>query len=199
MKKELDYFLVGNAYGGYQEWFSDYMMRVGGCAAVTACDCCIYFARYKNMPFLYPYNSENITKRDYISFSMAMKPYLRPRWTGIDNLDLYTDGFGSYLSEHNANISMETFDGNNKVNEAEKAVTQQIDNGFPVPCLILNHNNSAFKDYVWHWFLLTGYERFADRLMVKAVTYGSWRWVPLDGLWDTGRQRKGGLILFRET
>lgn len=38
MKKELQYFKIEGAWGGSQEWFSDRMMRLGGCAAVTACD-----------------------------------------------------------------------------------------------------------------------------------------------------------------
>ena len=44
MKKELEYFYIGKAYGGNQEWFFDAMMRIGGCAAVTACDSCIYLS-----------------------------------------------------------------------------------------------------------------------------------------------------------
>ena len=47
MKKELDFFRVGRAYGGNQDWFADPMMRLGGCAAVTACDSSIYFDRYR--------------------------------------------------------------------------------------------------------------------------------------------------------
>ena len=43
MKKELQYFKIEEAWGGSQEWFSDRMMRLGGCAAVTACDSCIFF------------------------------------------------------------------------------------------------------------------------------------------------------------
>lgn len=27
---------------------------------------------------------------------MEMKPYLRPRWSGIDTLDIYMEGFGKY-------------------------------------------------------------------------------------------------------
>lgn len=42
MKKELQYFKIEEAWGGSQEWFSDRMMRLGGCAAVTACDSCIF-------------------------------------------------------------------------------------------------------------------------------------------------------------
>ena len=50
------------------------------------------------------------------------------------------------------------------------------------------------KDYHWHWFNLAGYEKRGERFLVKAVTYGSFRWLDLEELWDTGYERKGGLI-----
>ena len=60
----------------------------------------------------------------------------------------------------------------------------------------LKHKNPLFKDYVWHWFLLTGYDTAGDSCMVKAVTYGEWQWLDMDELWDTGFEKKGGLILY---
>lgn len=196
MKKELDYFRIEGAYGGYQEWFPDFMMRIGGCAAVTACDSCIYFDLYKGTK-LYPYELEQLTKKAFIRFGMVMKPYLRPRWSGIDRLEIYIDGVRNYLSDCGCDIiDMEPFYGNRDVAEAKQALKEQIDRGFPVPCLLLNHRNRALKDYEWHWFLLTGYEIFEDTCMVKAVTYGNWRWLDFDALWDTGCRRRGGLILY---
>lgn len=44
MKKELEYFAIEGAFGGNQDWFSNVVMNMGGCAAATACDSCIYFA-----------------------------------------------------------------------------------------------------------------------------------------------------------
>ena len=76
------------------------------------------------------------------------------------------------------------------------ALMGQIDKGFPLPCLVLKHKNPMFKDYVWHWFLLTGYDTAGDSCMTKAVTYGEWQWLDMDELWDTGFEKKGGLILY---
>lgn len=196
MKKELDYFRIGNTYGGNQDWFPDFMMKIGGCAALTACDSCIYFDFYKGTK-LYPYDLMQLTKRDYIRFGMRMKPYLRPRWSGIDTLDIYIDGFGKYLSDCGCKMpGMAPFYGNRKVREAEGVLKKQIDQGLPVPCLVLNHKSRTLKDYVWHWFLLTGYEIFEENYMVKAVTYGSWQWLDFEELWNTGYQNRGGLILY---
>ena len=196
MRKELDYFKIEGDYGGNQELFPDLMMKLGGCAAVTACDCCIYFDLYKGTS-LYPYSLDRLTRKDYFQFGMKMKPYLRPRWTGIDKLEIYIDGFGEFLSDHGCNrIKMRPFSGEAEATNAKTALVEQIDKGLPVPCLLLNHKNKTFKDFEWHWFLLTGYELFEEKCMVKAVSYGEWYWFDLDELWNTGHARKGGLILF---
>ncbi|MFA6849336.1 MAG: hypothetical protein WCS30_03205 [Selenomonadaceae bacterium] len=198
MKLELDYFYIGQAYGGKQTWFSDEWMRRGGCAAVTACDCSIYFSLFRKKN-LYPYNVNQVMREDYIRFSKNMKPYLRPRMSGIDRLDLYIDGFGKYLTDKGEEkLKMTAWEGERCIADTQIAVKRQIDEGFPIPCLVLKHMNPVFQDYVWHWFLLTGYEKLEDTFMVKVVTYGSWCWLRLDELWNTGYERKGGLVLFYE-
>lgn len=50
MKKELDYFQVEHLYGGCQDWFTDPMMKMGGCAAIAACESCIYFDLHYGTP-----------------------------------------------------------------------------------------------------------------------------------------------------
>lgn len=192
---ELPYFRIGRAFGGWPEWFPDLMMRLGGCAAVTACDCCIYFDKYKGTR-LYPFDPAHLTRKEYIRFGMQMKPYLSPRRTGIDTLDIYMDGFGRFLEEHGAAVTMQPFPGTRPAARAAQAILRQIDAGWPIPCLTLKHRDRSMKDYEWHWYLLTGYEVFGETCMVKAVTYGSWLWLDLELLWNTGYARRGGLILF---
>lgn len=201
-KKELDYFYIGKEYGSNQDWFRDPMMKFGGCAAVTACDTCIYLSRTRGKHHLYPFHADNLSKADYIAFSKIMKPYLKPRWGGIDKLEIYQEGLGAYLKDAGEqNLRMELFSGEESADNAKLRLKKQIDAGFPVPCLMLKHKNRAYKDYVWHWFLLTGYESIENAessFMVKAVNYGEWEWLDFDGLWDTGYARRGGLILFHD-
>lgn len=197
MKKELDYFRIDGLYGGSQDWFIDSMMRMGGCAAVTACESCIYLDLYRGTR-LYPYKKEALTKKDYLDFGMRMKPYLSPRISGVDRLEIYIDGLGKYLLDcHCDTLRMEPLHGDREVSEAKRALKEQIDRRLPVPCLLLKHRNPLFKDYVWHWFLFTGYEESKGRFLVKAVTYGNWQWLDFCALWDTGHKRKGGLILYK--
>ena len=58
MKKELDYFMIDGEFGGNQDWFTNIVMNIGGCGAATACDSCIYLAKYKGMKELYPFDLE---------------------------------------------------------------------------------------------------------------------------------------------
>ena len=190
MKKELPHFTIDRAYGGSQDWFTDPWMNRGGCGAATACDCCInldlYFGKH-----LYPFDSQQLTRADYIRFSDVMKPYLHPRQSGIDTLELFIDGFGDYLRHAGElGVSMTPFSGAMAAEAAQAAVLRQIDRGLPIPYLNLKHHSPAFRDYEWHC-----YELSAQGLLVKAVTYGSWRWLNLTELWNTDRAPKGGMVL----
>lgn len=199
MKNELPYFYVDTAYGGNQSWFRDPMMKLGGCAAVTACDACIYLSKYAGMQHLYPYDAQCVSREDYIAFSKIMKPYLRPRWQGVDTLDIYTEGFGRYLANcEEQSLQMERFSGTAELIEARKCVKAQIDAGYPIPYLMLKHKNPALDDYIWHWFLVTGYDHAINSFLVKTVTYGEQVWMDFDELWNTGYARRGGLILFHQ-
>lgn len=171
-------------------------MREGGCAAITACDCSIYFELHKGRRGLYPFDLNRLTREDYVRFAEVMKPYLRPRWTGIDRLDIYIDGFGKFLRERGEHsIEMLPFDGGRSLYSAQLIIRQQLDAGWLIPCLTLNHIDPRLRDYVWHWFLINACEENPFR--VKLVSYGVGRWIDLASLWNTGFERKGGLIIFQ--
>ncbi len=200
MKKELDYFNIEELYGGDQEKFKDFWMHVGGCAAVTACDLSIYMDLYKGTKTadggLYPFALSELTKADYERFALIMKPYLRPRFSGIDKLEIYLRGFGRYLKDHECSrIRLAGFSNHRTYADAVSALVSRIDHGFPVPYLNLRHRDSTFSDFEWHWFLLTGYELLDDTVMVKVVSYGEYVWFDFQKLWNTGCSPKGGMIL----
>ena len=151
MKRILDYFSIDGAVGGNQEWFHNFLMYMGGCAAATACDCCIYLALRRGMTHLYPYNVHQLTKQDYIDFSGKMKPYLKPRVNGVNKTSLFTEGFGKYLRDVGEdNLMMEELSGTESLEKAEDFIRRQIDSGYPVPYLMLKHKKECYKDFVWH-------------------------------------------------
>ena len=199
MKTELPHFYIEDSYGGNQDWFPTFMMRIGGCGAETACDCSIYFALHRGYSAIAPQTVGSLTKDEYIQFAYEMKPYLSPRMMGINRTEIFMDGYDHYLCDRGeTRITMHSLDGSASFEEARAAVTGQIDHGFPIPTLILNHRNKAFDDYVWHWFLINGYDSAEERFLVKAVTYSHYHWLDLRQLWDTGHETRGGLVLFRE-
>lgn len=193
--KELDYFAVDGALGWNQDWFPDPSMYGGGCAAVTACDLCILLARQPRFAALYPGDPFHVTRENYLAFSKRMKPYLHPRWQGIDTLELYLSGLTAYWRDAGVSgLQGRGLPGAAPWTRARDLVKAQVDAGLPVPCLLLYHTNPAFRDFQWHWFNLAGYEEFDGTFCVKAVTYGDFSWLDLRELWATGRRRKGGLI-----
>ena len=200
MLKELDYFWVGEEYGGRQSLLPDVIMRFAGCAAVTACDSLIYMTLYKNLKNLCPFSTDQLRGRDYVAFFKTVKPYLRPRLMGINRLEIFVAAFKKFLKEHGTLfLDVLPWSGDHDEQNTVETIKQQIDRGFLIPYLLLHHKNPNFENYEWHWFLLTGYDEKPDgRFLVKAVTYGAYEWLDFAKLWNTGYDRKGGLILFKE-
>lgn len=197
---ELEHFTIGNSYGGNQDWFRTFMMRIGGCAAETACDSSLYFALHRGLDGVYPFDKAKLTKADYVAFAHRMEQYLWPRMSGVNRLELFIDGYAKCLKDCGVEVlSMTAFDGSEPYEKAADVLRRQIDAGYPVPTLILNHRDKAMKDYVWHWFLINGYDRKedADDLLVKAVSYSEFQWLSLRQLWNTGRDVKGGFVLYK--
>lgn len=196
-KRELPHFSVETGYGGSQDWCRSRWMKLGGCAAITACDSAVYFTLRKGRKNLYPFAIDPISREEYVDFTDLMKPYLRPRLGGIDRLELYMEGFGQFLHARGETaIKMAPWRGESSVSKTADAIKQQIQKDWLIPCLTLHHRHPAMEEYDWHWYILNGYEERDGRFFVKAVTYGAWRWLDLAMLWDTGYDQKGGLILY---
>lgn len=203
MKKELNYFSIEGEYGGNQSWFHNIFMNIGGCAAATACDSCIYFAREFGLTDLYPFDSDKLTKKEYLAFSNIMRPFLKPRLSGIKKLSWFIEGFENYIdaanrkSNLNVKLEMKEFVGERSYEDTRGIIIKQLDEGYPVPFLMLKHKAKRFDFFEWHWFLLTGYEEVQNDLIVTAATYGKARKLPLKAFWNTGYKEKGGLIIYK--
>lgn len=196
MKLELPYFKIGKGLGGNQSELGDLVMRMGGCAAVTACDFCVYMALYHRHSNLYPYDINNLNIDDFNKFAKIMKPYLRPRIQGITNLNIYVRGLSKYLNKFGTdNIEIIGFSGLNSEENAIAEIKKKLNQGLVIPYLLLRHKNPQFSHLTWHWFIIIGYEERAGEFFVKVVTYGRCSWLPFCDLWETGYKKKGGMIL----
>ena len=168
MKKELEYFMIDGEFGGNQDWFTNIVMNVGGCGAATACDSCIYLAKYKGMKKLYPFDLEQMDKEAYKKFSQIMKLYIRPRVQGVKKPEWYIEGLAKYISDVNEKygtdyqIDMEKFDGTGTAEEAEKIICEQIDKGLPVDRSSCPYNTERLKDrkYIKSNMLTNPFEKF---------------------------------------
>lgn len=194
-KKILDYFTIEGTPGGNQDWLIEWDMNRGGCAAVTACDLCMLLSRQNKFRKLYPFDPDNISRDDFIKFSAIMKPFLFPRYHGVDFLETYICGLKDYfLSVKSNDLIIEGLSGNVSYEVFAEAIMNQIDDNFPVPFLLLNHDDPELDDFNWHWFNLAGYEETENDLNVMTVTYGEYKWFGLRRLCDTHYRRKGGII-----
>ncbi len=195
MKNELDYIQIEDGLGGNQDWFPEWDMYHGGCAAVTACDLCIYLALREDAESLYPYDLRHLNREDFVRFARDMKPYLSPRSHGIDFLEIYIEGLSQYWRDAGGSgRRLEGLSGTVPFEEARGVVREQLRSGLPVPYLMLRHQDDALEDFEWHWFNLAGYEEAGDDLMVEAVTYGKPHWLSLRRMWNSGEDRRGGVI-----
>lgn len=189
MKKELEYFKVGDYLGGSQSFLKDPAMNMGGCAAVTACDLSIFLG-------VYPFGKDKIDLREYTDFTRIMKPYLKPRIRGICELDIYIKGYENFLKDNKREeVEIYGFSGTETLEDAEEIVKKQINKGMPIPYLQLKHKSFKLRFFNWHWFMVSGYEEKDEGLFIKVVTYGSAYWLKLGDLWNTGRKKKGGMII----
>lgn len=199
MISELPYFTVGASYGGNQDWMPDPWMKLGGCAALTAVDSCIYMTLFRRVKGLCPIDAYKLTKTSYINFANIMKPYIPPRFKGVHKPEMYVEGFSRYLSERGVTaLGMDVLKMGCPVQEAEAAVISQIGGGNVIPMLHLTPKCAEAEDYEWHWFLLTGYDGTESAMKVKTVTYGKASWISLASLWDERDRSNGGLILYRD-
>ncbi len=195
MRKELDLFYIDGKPGFDQEEFTDWWMKVGGCGAVTACDCCIYLAKKFGFEHLYPYDAADISKEEYIDFAMHMKPFLSPRFSGIDSTELLIDGFEDYLeSVGDDRISLSSLHADCGYEIYKNEIKRLLDNDMPVPMLNLKHKDPKLKDFVWHWFWIAGYEEFADEFAVKLISYAEVYWFSLKDIYNSGYKQKGGIV-----
>lgn len=174
-------------------------MNMGGCAAVTACDTCIFLSELdKKFRSLYPFDPKNLSRDDFINFASIMKPFLTPRYHGIDFLETYICGFYDYMKKvKNNSLILEGISGNVDYETFSDAIINQIDRNFPVPFLLLNHHDVKLDDFEWHWFNLAGYEISENDINVLTVTYAEYQWFSLRNLHDTHNERKGGFIRVR--
>ncbi len=205
MKKELIYFSIDGAVGGSQGWLKNFVMNFGGCAAVAACDTCIQLAGEMGLTELYPFDVKKLTRDDYCDFTQIMKPYLRPRVMGVKKTQWFIEGFEQYLDDVNKknekqiHLEMTSVSGTEEVAKARNAIKKQIDDGYPIPYLLLHHQNKEmFKDFEWHWFMIIGYEETEKDFLVKVATYGhAWQF-SLYELWNTGNEERGGIVLVHQ-
>lgn len=193
----IDYFNIEGTQGGNQDWCTDFWMHLGGCAALAACDLSICLSKNLRLTGCCPYDPENMTKKQYVDFSMVMKPYIHPRMGGVAELSLFTDGYGKYLNDRGYDVTFDLCPGEKSSKEAEIFLKNALKKNLPVPFLLLRHRDKSLKDLNWHWFMITGCDVRNERSILKYHTYGEEQEVDFQQLWSTGMYRRGGMAAIK--
>lgn len=188
------YFKIGNTPGGNQDWFVDWWMHIGGCGALAACDLCLCLAKNYGFQDLIPFSTEHLTQSMYLDLGMKMKPYIRPRMGGVSKLSFFTKGLEKYMKDRGYQVKFDLCPGENDVEEAMDFIKNHLKENMPVACLLLRHRNVKFKDIIWHWFMITGYEIREDDMILTYHTYGHIHKISLKEMWNTGFRKKGGFV-----
>ena len=200
-EKNIDYFEIEGTPGGNQEWCTDFWMYLGGCGALAACDLSICLARNYGLKECYPGDAWNLTRKEYVDFSMKLKPYIHPRVGGVTKLSMFTDGCGQYLKDCGYHAEFETLDGDKTFEEAKQFVENALERNLPVIYLMLRHRDKEFKDLNWHWFCVTGYKteeiKGIHSEQLNYHTYGEALSVDFKRLWNTGMYKRGGLVALK--
>jgi hypothetical protein len=198
MKKELDFIDIEGSYGGDQHWYKDHFMRLAGCSAVCASEACAYLAgHFPDLRGLYPYDPARIGKDAFIAFMTHMFSFVTPNFTGMSSISRFRRCFLNYAEAAGVHTRLALMNGGDSIENAKSFVTGALDEGYPVLFLLLRHKDPALDDYTWHWFNLTGYETRPDGMTVDFATWGKKHTVDFASLWDTGKLKKGGMVVIR--
>ena len=202
MEREVDFPRIdGIYYGGDQNWYRHWLMRLGGCSTTTACEACICLARQRaDLRPLYPGDPRAVTREEFRCFAETMFPYVHPGIGGLTDPRRYALMLRSYAASCGVSAAADVLEGTAPLEAAEAFIRSAVRDGRPVACLVLRHRDPQMDDFEWHWFSLCGHHGSGLEFQVLAANLGRRHVLPLARLWDTGFAWKGGLVsLRRET
>ncbi|MEG2083824.1 MAG: hypothetical protein RRY38_04405, partial [Oscillospiraceae bacterium] len=160
---ELEFLNINGAYGGDQHWFRRPMMRLGGCSTVCGCHVAALLAMDdRERAALWPYDSLNITKKQFCAFAHEMYKYIYPGSRGMTELSLFENGFSRYARSVGQRAEYEPLEGAAPYQRAEDLVRSAINGGVSAQYLLLEHESDHIDDIEWHWFTVTGYDERPD-------------------------------------
>lgn len=204
MVKEIPFLNIDGNYGGDQNWLPEHKMKRGGCSTVVAVEMssCLKFMdkKYETLSPL----DEHTSKERFIDFSVEMFKYVWPKYRGLPSLDYFEECYNDYAKTVNFKPKYEKLDEAESYEAAEAFVKKNIDEGYPIGYLLLEHESRLVFDITWHWFTVTGYEETGDGIDVIFGTWGERCRLPLRHLWNKGNPEKpvmedeeGGLIVIK--
>ena len=161
------------AYGGDQEWCTNPWHRRSGCGPTTGVNLSAWYAQTRpSMRALYRGNTQAYTREEYAANIENMFRFITPGFMGFPYAEKFISKYCLYA--HACGVGLT---GACCAKEADAAqmfdfVRRSIDEGHPVPMLVLHHRAPQMSDDQWHWVTVSGYAEGADGRQIIASNCG---------------------------
>ncbi|MBP3940050.1 MAG: hypothetical protein J6D00_00940 [Christensenellaceae bacterium] len=190
MAKEITFLNIDGNYGGDQNWLPEHSMRRGGCSTVVAVElsACLRHIdkKYEALSPIGIYTS----KEGFTEFSVEMFKYVYPKYRGLPSIHYFEECYNEYAASVGMQVEYAKLPEHSSYEEAENFLREWIDKGYPIACLVLEHESRLIWDITWHWFTLTGYEDTENGMDVIFGTYGEKCRLPFRSIWEKGNPEK---------
>lgn len=145
-------------YGGDQDWFSREIQRKAGCASVAGANLAAYYAaNFAGASSLYKGSANPFRKDEYISAMEDMYRYMTPGPVGFPYPERFASQFGAFAESRGVSVKPRLFMKAKGYEKCADFVRAALDEGHPVPLLILHHRAARLTDDNWHWVTITGW------------------------------------------
>ena len=178
------------AYGGSQNWYSEFWNRKAGCAAVCASD----LAAFHHLG-IEPASDNTISQARFLTLMDEMFCYMRPGMRGFPHADKFLTQFLSYAQAHGAEFCGEVIENWASAEDAFRCVRRSIADNLPLALLILGHNAPEIDENTWHWMCVTGFDPDSREILIS--NYSRREWMQADIVFDPSEGNEVRLVLLR--
>ena len=166
MRKELGHFMIGDSYGGNQDWFPDQWQRRAGCGPTASAAILTYLSRLS--PGLTPMAPIGNSVREHTAYMEALWSYTTPGSRGLDQAENLILGCRSFALSKGCVLLGKVLEIPNR----EKAPRPSLETCrdflaealyADLPVAFLNYSSGAVDNLdSWHWVTLIAMEDVDD-------------------------------------
>lgn len=183
-------------YGGSQYWYPKFFHRQNSCGPVAAANtvACLSNRQLCDQLSQFPCAAAAYTKDAFVKRMIEARKFVRPGLMGLTSIEQYGRQTADYAKSTGLKLIPVYGDQFDSVEEAWSFIENGLSSGCPVSFLLLMHKSTAFKDFLWHWMIITHLMKdpATDRSQIVISTWGERHVLDLHDLW-TNQGKKGNI------